>query len=95
MKNKEIIKKLQSVKLCLMGHPDNEKGSEFEDRINDLEDVQSEVKNHVDLADVILNEATSVVAVTGCPYRVQDNCNFIGTCLDENCNIRAKPVNEG
>ena len=36
-----------------MAHPDYEKGSEFEDRINDLEYVQSEVKNNVDLASVL------------------------------------------
>ena len=35
------------------------------------------------------------VAVTGCPYRVQDSCNFRGSfCTDETCNIRAKPVTE-
>ena len=53
------------------------------------------VSEPLNIANVSLNEATSVVAVTGCPYRVQDNCNFIGNCFDENCNIRAKPVTEG
>ena len=42
---KEIIRKLQSVRLCLMAHPDNEKGSEFEDRINDLEEIERKLLN--------------------------------------------------
>lgn len=39
MTKEEIIKKLQSVKLCLIAHPDNEVNSEFEDRIIDLEEI--------------------------------------------------------
>lgn len=35
----EIVSKLKSVQLCLMAHPDNEPYSEFEDRIDDLEEI--------------------------------------------------------
>jgi len=35
------------------------------------------------------------VSVAGCPYRVQDSCNFKGMhCLDETCNIKAKPITD-
>lgn len=35
----EIVSKLKSVQLCMMAHPDNEPDSEFEDRIDDLEEI--------------------------------------------------------
>jgi len=35
----EELKKLNSIKLCLMAHPDNESDSEFEDRINDCDEI--------------------------------------------------------
>ena len=38
------ISKLQSVLLCLQAHPDNEKDSEFADRIDDLETIIAEIK---------------------------------------------------
>lgn len=44
MKNKEILRRIRSVKLCLMAHPDNTKGSEFEDRIDDLEEIEQSFK---------------------------------------------------
>ena len=44
MKNKEILKKINSVLLCLMAHPDNEPDSEFADRISDLEEIQKALK---------------------------------------------------
>ncbi|MBK7883497.1 MAG: hypothetical protein IPJ81_06660 [Chitinophagaceae bacterium] len=37
---KEILDTIKSVKLCLMAHPDNEEGSEFADRIDDLTDIE-------------------------------------------------------
>jgi len=39
----EILKKIKSVKLCLMAHPDNEIDSEFADRISDLEEIENEL----------------------------------------------------
>lgn len=39
MENKEIIRKLNSIELCLMSHPENELNSEFADRISDLKDI--------------------------------------------------------
>lgn len=40
MKNKELLQKIKSVKLCLMAHPNNEKDSEFADRIRDLVEIE-------------------------------------------------------
>jgi len=39
MDNKEIITKLRSTELCLTAHPDFIKGSEFEDRVFDLQEI--------------------------------------------------------
>jgi len=36
----EILRKIKSVKLCMMAHPDYEKDSEFEDRILDLQEIE-------------------------------------------------------
>lgn len=44
MEQREIIMKLKSIKLCLMAHPDNEPDSEFEDRINDIVDIENYFK---------------------------------------------------
>lgn len=40
----EILKKIKSVKLCLMAHPDNEIDSEFADRISDLEEIENQLQ---------------------------------------------------
>lgn len=40
MNTTEILKKIQSVRLCMMAHPDNTEGSEFEDRISDLKSIR-------------------------------------------------------
>jgi len=39
----EVLKKIKSIKLCLMAHPNNEVDSEFADRISDLEEIQIEL----------------------------------------------------
>lgn len=44
MVHSELMRKLRSVKLCLQAHPDNEPGSEFEDRISDLEELEEFLK---------------------------------------------------
>lgn len=44
MTNKEILQKLRSIELCLTIHPDYAKGSEFEDRVIDLQEIQEELK---------------------------------------------------
>jgi hypothetical protein len=43
MNTAEILKKIRSVKLCLMAHPDNEPDSEFADRISDMEEIELEL----------------------------------------------------
>jgi len=39
----EVLKKIKSIKLCLMAHPNNEVDSEFADRISDLEEIEIEL----------------------------------------------------
>lgn len=36
---KEILRKINSVYLCMSAHPDNQPGSEFEDRISNLKEI--------------------------------------------------------
>lgn len=50
MTTEEILEKINSVKLLLSVHPDNEEDSEFSDRISDLEEIEKE------LNDRLLNE---------------------------------------
>lgn len=54
MENKEILRKLRSVELCMTAHPDCEKGSEFEDRIMDLQEIQKALT----LTDVVVAKRT-------------------------------------
>ena len=41
-----ILEKIKSLKLCLMAHPDYEYGSEFEDRVSDLEEIENELSKN-------------------------------------------------
>jgi hypothetical protein len=43
MNKKEMLQKIQSVKLCMQAHPDNEPYSEFADRITDLIEIEKEL----------------------------------------------------
>jgi len=43
MNKEEIRKKLNSITLYLMAHPDNKKDSECEDRLDDLVDIFKEL----------------------------------------------------
>lgn len=53
MDNEEMIKRVNSVILCLMAHPHNEPDSEFADRIDDLCEVKEAlVENNVALSNV-------------------------------------------
>ena len=40
MEVKEILKKVNSILLCMIAHPDNEPDSEFADRVDDLIEIQ-------------------------------------------------------
>lgn len=44
MTRKEILRKLRSIRLCLTAHPDYEEGSEFEDRANDIVELEETKK---------------------------------------------------
>ena len=83
MKNLEIIRKLKSVELCLTAHPDFETGSEFEDRVLDLQEIQQVLKIPV----VIVPEGT-----------VCDNCEevrpfYLGTTCNK-CNQPFRSVKQ-
>lgn len=69
--------------------------SEIKALRKELAKQQDKVKK-LTIPDVSNNEAMAVlsdgVSVAGCPYRIQDSCNFMGMCFDETCNIRAKPA---
>lgn len=43
--SKQLLKKIESIKLCLLAHPDNKENSEFSDRISDLEELEKEVSS--------------------------------------------------
>lgn len=46
------LQKLKSIQLCLSAHPDNEAGSEFEDRIDDLDEMIRTMESvDIDLSD--------------------------------------------
>ena len=47
MNREDILRKLNSVRLCLIAHPDNEKHSEFEDRIDDLNEIINELNQSI------------------------------------------------
>ena len=47
-KKEEILKALQGIKLCLMAHPDNEENSEFEIRINQIEEIEESIPKYAD-----------------------------------------------
>ena len=49
----ELLDKIKSVKLCLMAHPDNEKDSEFEDRISDLEDIEKALSKYDEMLELL------------------------------------------
>ena len=49
----ELLDKIKSVKLCLMAHPDNEKDSEFEDRISDLEDIEKALSKYDEMLEML------------------------------------------
>ena len=48
MRTKEILKALHGIKLCLMAHPDNEENSEFEIRINQIEEIEESIPKYAD-----------------------------------------------
>lgn len=43
MTKEQISRKLNSIKLCLQAHPDNQPDSEFEDRIYDIEYIEQKL----------------------------------------------------
>lgn len=54
MSTLEMIHKIASVKMCLMSHPDNEPNSEFADRIEDLQEIEDELKEYQKVLEEIL-----------------------------------------
>ena len=81
-----------------VNHSENEHNTkevlEYSERevLKMLEDYKNELSKPVIINSV--NAVSSVGFISACPYRVQNDCNFKGTCSDENCNIRAKPKSQ-
>lgn len=57
MEKLKKLRKLNSVLLCLMAHPDNEPDSEFADRISDLEEL---IKSENERTDVMVWRSTEL-----------------------------------
>ena len=75
MGNEEIIKKIKSVGLCLMAHPDNTPDSEFADRIDDLREIQEALN----ISYGVESEAELFCSMEGkgfCPYEKEN-----GECM--------------
>lgn len=53
MEKEEVLRKINSVFLCLQSHPDNEINSEFADRINDLIEIESFVQKQFTEKDLV------------------------------------------
>jgi len=70
MNKKEMLIMIQSVKLCMMPHPDNTEGSEFEDRINDLEEIEKELEKQVNGADTSHYKALHKHNVNRCASQI-------------------------
>lgn len=49
MTNKEKLEKIQSLRLYLEAHPDNEENSECADRLEDVIELEKYLKNEIDL----------------------------------------------
>jgi len=59
MENEEMITRVRSVMLCLTAHPHYEEGSEFQDRVQDLLEIEAELKSR--LCDVTENHRNQIV----------------------------------
>lgn len=55
------LQKLKSLRLCLSAHPDNEAGSEFEDRIDDLDEIIRTMES----VDIALRDDFAKAAIQG------------------------------
>lgn len=73
MKSKEIKHKLMSVLLYLMAHPDNEIGSECEDRICDLQKVLPNITNYFYIKQI---EGGNPVY-----YEIRDDGSYRSVCV--------------
>lgn len=71
---KEILDTIKSTKLCLMAHPDNEEGSEFADRIDDLEGIEVKLGG---LKNGILVSGCKILAVEGGMDWVDASINYM------------------
>jgi hypothetical protein len=66
MKKEEMLRNIQSVKLCMMAHPDNTEGSEFEDRIDDLDEIEQKLQKQVNDASTSDDKALNLAGVNNC-----------------------------
>jgi hypothetical protein len=60
----DFLKKIKSIKLCLMAHPDNQINSEFADRISDLEDIEFELEKEQKMNAVDIEKLNQLISRT-------------------------------
>lgn len=80
MEKNEMLKKIQSVKLCLMAHPDNEPDSEFADRIDDLQDIEDSLIEQPVKKETIQDKALRSVVANNITYGLTEsafNANYM------------------
>ena len=61
VKKEQISRKLNSIRLCLQAHPDNQPGSEFEDRIYDIEYIEQKLSAERERAGKLVEAVQSFV----------------------------------
>lgn len=66
------LQKLKSIRLCLSAHPDNEAGSEFEDRIDDLDEMIRTMES----VDIALRDDFARAAMQGIVSRYGDYADY-------------------
>ena len=66
VKKEQISRKLNSIKLCLQAHPDNQPDSEFEDRIYDIEYIEQKLSAERERAGKLVECAERLLFLHGC-----------------------------
>ena len=53
---KDLLRKMHSVKLALMAHPDNQEDSEFADRISDIQEISDSFLKEEEILQAAINK---------------------------------------
>lgn len=86
MTKEEILTRINSVKLCLMAHPDNVADSEFADRISDLEEIEKELSG-------MITEKSIIEVVKAIRKKGEEAWNQKSFCKAHNFNLEAEKYN--